>query len=182
MISTIITFFILLIGILFILSMFFCKIFKINHTTTFPIQKIAPLKQGWKCLLISPIVLYILLYTEIIYILVTKYFLIVYPAIILFLLLLILIKYLKFTNKINIAIVLIISLLPTAYFAKYLMENYIEEVALEKHDKQIKAHIRMNILASNNWIKDNHASIYIKNEGLMIWSIKEKDFIKYKSK
>jgi len=138
-----------------------------------------------KCFLISPFIIGILFYADIIYLLLSKYIEIIYPIIISFLLLSIPIlfflkKYYKY-SRCNMLLALFFLAIPHIYMTKVLIENYIVNVSYRQYDIKSSAHINinMNIFSIKNWLKDSHCLIRTDEHGLMLWSMYEKKFIEY---
>ena len=83
-------------------------------------------------------------------------------------------------TPLKVSFIVAVIFLSNVFLSKMILEQYIESVAYKKFDKKIDAHIQMNILSNHKYMTDNHAAIDHEEFGFMIWSFKERGFIKYK--
>lgn len=137
---------------------------------------------GW--MLLAACAILSLLYVEAAFILLTQFLDVIYPPLLLFVTAAAIVfyasrRYQKVTLQKGL-FVLVVCFLANVFFAKVILEQYIEDVAASKFSRAIDAHLQLNVLSSHPYLSDNHAAIQHAELGLLIWSFKERGFIRYK--
>ena len=147
-------------------------------------------KECWKnipgaffCFILSAPIVFLFIYLEVAFLLLTQYSDIVYPSVVFFFFSISLSAYIMRRHQcltpMRLYSTFLAATLISIFSSEFLLEKYIEDVSRSKYGKETDVHIQMNILSSHPYLSDNHAAIKHKEHGLMIWSFKERDFIKY---
>ncbi len=159
----------------YILFIYIQKLFRKEHWKNIP--------SALFCFILSATVVFLFIYSEVIFLLLTQYSDIVYPSVVFFFFAISLSVYImqryQCLTPMRLYSAFFATILTSIFSSEFLLEKYIEDISRSKYGKETDAHIQMNILSGHPYISDNHAAINHKEHGLMIWSFKERDFIKY---